>query len=674
MVVSKLSKNINYIEKMRLDSEDVDHNATSYNVTIKDYELLIAIGKEKYSFVNKNVIYFPIYLIKDNKVFNQIGVYEIYSHKLPNILDEDGDVDLDELGEPLLYSFVDNAYLRKFTSVYDSDSDDESSDGDEGSDIDDSEDENNEDDNSEDDKDIKDDSLTKKTKFIINEKEMDAERDSDEEKYDSDVDGDVNGDVDGDADRDVDKDDEISDDGLWIQKYLKDQKYDIVDTVTNGDCFFDAIRLALEQRTGESTTVKKLRKIVSDNITDEIFEQYKINYTMIFQSIKENESQMKKINSKNRKLKKQIQTEKSRTKQVETINEGKNLSQEFKEYKKQNELSKELLKDFYFMKDIENTQQLKDFVLKNEFYADTIAISILEKQLNIKFIILSLENYIHADLNNVVLCGQLNDEVSKPYSPKFYIILHFEGLHYKLITHNSKTTFTFNEIPKKLKDKVYDKCCENSRGPFGLIEEFQTLKMKDTADEVDDVDKKIDSIELNTNLFDEDTVFQYYNKSSNKPLPGKGPGEKIPLNKVKDYSNLKGILNWRKQLSDEYEKEFELDEKKWLTIDHFVNANKFKNEKDLYDNLSLNSGSDESRDIFKMKDMVKKLTKDKDYDKRHDDLMKRAIKAKFTQNEDLSEMLKETKNAKLVNYKVKKQPVTNFELMKYRKTLLNKIM
>ena len=134
------------------------------------------------------------------------------------------------------------------------------------------------------------------------------------------------------------------------------------------------------------------------------------------------------------------------------------------------------------------------------------------------------------------------------------------------------------------------------------------------------------------------------------------------------------VLNWRKQLSDEYEKEFELDEKKWLTISHFINANKFKNEKDLYDNLSLNSGSDESRDIFKMKDMVKNLTKDKDYDKRHNDLMKRAIKAKYTQNEDLSEMLKETKNAKLVNYKVKKQPVTNFELMKYRKTLLNKIM
>ena len=45
---------------------------------------------------------------------------------------------------------------------------------------------------------------------------------------------------------------------------MKDQKYDIVDTVTNGDCFFDAIRLALEQIKGESTTVRKLRKIIAD--------------------------------------------------------------------------------------------------------------------------------------------------------------------------------------------------------------------------------------------------------------------------------------------------------------------------------------------------------------------------------------------------------------------------
>lgn len=662
MVVSKLSKNINYAEKMRLDSEDIDHNATSYNVNIKDFDLLIAIGKEKYTYINKNVIYFPIYLIKDERVFNQIGIYEIYSHKLPNILDEDGDIDLDELGDPLLYSFVDKKYLEKFDDSYDSDETDETDS------VESEEEKADSDDESEDAKEIID--LTKdeskdnqqekiKDRFLINKSAIKDNEEDDiiEEEIDEE-----------------EQDDDIADNGLWIQKYMKDQRYDIVDTVTNGDCFFDAIRLALEQRQGESTTVKKLRKIVSDNITDDIFEQYKINYNMIFESIKENESQMRKINSTNRKLKKTLQSEKDRNKQLETIEEGKKYSEQFKEYKKQNELSKELMKDFYFMKDITNTQQLKDFVLKSEYYADTLAISIIERELKIKLILLSFENYVHADLNNVILCGQLNDDkLSKQsnYSPKYYIILQFEGLHYKLIIHNSKTTFSFKELPNKLKNKIYEKCCENSRGPFGIIEDFQKMRNKDDIEDLND-DEKIDSIEINSDLFDEDVVFQYYEKSSNKPIPGKGPGEKISLNKIKDFTKLQSILNWRKQLSNQYEKEFELDEKKWLTVEHFMNANKYKNNKDIYDNLSLTSGSDESRDILKMKEDVKKLTKDKDYDKRHDDLLKRAIKAKFSQNDDLQEMLKETKMAKLVNYRFKKQPDTSFELMKYRKTILNK--
>ena len=660
MVVSKLSKNINYVEKMRLDSEDIDHNATSYNVTIKDFELLIAIGKEKYTFVSKNVIYFPIYLIKDDKVFNQIGVYEIYSHKLPNILDEDGDVDLDELGDPLLYSFVDSEYLKKFKGNFDSD--DESSDSD-----DDNEEKEEENTKSQDDKEDKEDEEKEEKeskitdRFLINKKALGKEE---EEKED------ISSDTEDEPEIKEEKDEDLSDSALWIQKYMKNSNYDIVDTVTNGDCFFDAIRIALEQKKGDSTSVIKLRKIVSDEITDDMFEQYKINYNMIMESIKENESQMKKINSINRKLKKTLQNEKDRTKQIDTIQEGKKHSEQFKEYKKQNELSKELLKDFYFMKDITNTQQLKDFVLKSEFYADTNAISIIERILGIKLILLSFENYVNADLNNVVLCGQLNDDKllkKENYSPKYYIILQFEGLHYKLITYKSKTTLQFDEIPVKLKNMIYDKCCENSKGPFGIIKEFQEMSKKDEIKE-----EKLESIEINNDLFDEDIVFQFYDKSSNKPLPGKGPGEKIPLSAVKDFSELKTYTNWRKQLSDLYEKEFELDEKKWSTVEHFMMANKYKNNKNVYDNLSLSSESDESKDIIKMKEYIKDLDKDENYDKKYEDLKKRAIKAKFSQNEELQNMLIQTKKAKLVKYIVKKQPITSFELMRYRKTLLNK--
>ena len=71
-----------------------------------------------------------------------------------------------------------------------------------------------------------------------------------------------------------------------------------------------------------------------------------------------------------------------------------------------------------------------------------------------------------------------------------------------------------------------------------------------------------------------------------------------------------------------------------------------------------------------MKEYIKDLDKDENYDKKYEDLKKRAIKAKFSQNEDLKNMLIQTKKAKLVKYIVKKQPVTSFELMKYRKTLI----
>ena len=347
MVVSKLSKNINYTEKMRLDSEDVDHNATSYNANILGFELLIAIGKEKYGFVGKNVIYFPIYLIKEDKVFNQIGVYEIYSHNLPNILDEDGDVDLDELSTPLLYSFVDDAYLKKFEGSYDSDEEEEEEDDEES----DEEEKYSNDEKKE--TETKDDA-DKKSKiterFIINKDALNKEDSEEKEEEKKEV-----------------PDEEIADTGLWIQKYMKDSKYDIVDTVTNGDCFFDSVRIALEQRSGESTTIRKLRKMVSDELTDDIFENYKINYNMITESIKENDSQMKKINSLNRKYKKELNLEKDRTKQLEIIENGKTNSVKFKEYKKENEMSKDLLQDFIFMKNIVNTQQFKDCILKSEY-------------------------------------------------------------------------------------------------------------------------------------------------------------------------------------------------------------------------------------------------------------------------------------------------------------------
>jgi hypothetical protein len=108
MVQSKLDSTVNYPEIKKLDPEDKNYNATQYESSILGKDVIIALGQSKYTFIDKNIEYFPIYLVNNGKVDIQIGVYELMSNEVPNILDEDGDVDIDELNEPLLYSFVVN--------------------------------------------------------------------------------------------------------------------------------------------------------------------------------------------------------------------------------------------------------------------------------------------------------------------------------------------------------------------------------------------------------------------------------------------------------------------------------------------------------------------------------------------------------------------------------------
>ena len=128
MVNSKLNPVINYVENKGLDPEDMEFDAQPWEVTMLDEDITIALGNPKYQHVKKNVIYYPIYLIKNNKVDTQIGIYEIISDQLASLLDEDGDLDIDSL-EPLLFSFVNKGLLYTETghdiAVDDDDDDDD---------------------------------------------------------------------------------------------------------------------------------------------------------------------------------------------------------------------------------------------------------------------------------------------------------------------------------------------------------------------------------------------------------------------------------------------------------------------------------------------------------------------------------------------------------------------
>ena len=106
MVKSILDNTVNYMESPKIDPTDLEHEATLYETPIYEKDIIFALGKPKYTYIDNNLIYYSIYLVENDKITIQIGVYEILANEQENILDKEGDIDLNKFDKPLLFAYA----------------------------------------------------------------------------------------------------------------------------------------------------------------------------------------------------------------------------------------------------------------------------------------------------------------------------------------------------------------------------------------------------------------------------------------------------------------------------------------------------------------------------------------------------------------------------------------
>ena len=385
MVYSNINNTVFYKEDNIIHEEDIGYESTLFELEIYKKKLPIVFGKIKYTFIQRNIVYVPIYLVVYNDIKSQIGVIEFTKNNVLEMLDDDNDIIIDKINIPLLFGFLNESFIDRNSTgmsktLQQHNIEDES------------------------DREDDDDSLTTSSSESDDDEEFSVKvKPSEKTEQIKEVDeklqkgiftldnkikllSDLTEET-----EDIAKKEKKSFEGgpsdNWLQTYFKSSYYNIHDVERNGDCFFGVVRDAFKQ-VGKITTVSKLRALLAKEVTDDVFNEHRELYIDLAGTINEYNRKLSEIKEK---LEKDlnIRAKKARNNKYELrsiLNEITDLKGKHKDLLKNKQLTQSIIdEDVGEFKLIDTIEKFREFIQTSGFWANSWAISTLENKLNVKF-------------------------------------------------------------------------------------------------------------------------------------------------------------------------------------------------------------------------------------------------------------------------------------------------
>ena len=653
MVQSLINPDVHYPEVDTIDPEDVGYAAQVCEMAIPNNStefMLIAIGKIKYTYHDRGILYYPIYLLtmdekKQLVAKSKIGVVEVPVKHALNILDENKEIRLDLLEDPLLFAFSNKDYLDRFST-------DEVPSGKVPTKPEGKDEPEEKDDEEEKDDDSASESVQKarhliahgifkKNERIVLPPEIPEETETEAKTMSE-------------AFAPKDK--------FWVQQLLKNDRYGFHSVHgSDSDSLFACLCDGFQQ-IGQDTTVAKLRAVVALEATASVFKSRREVYEHLVKAVKDKKQRLDKVKESLLKQTTDDILDRQKTALTHDVAYDERLQQELVGH------------DF---QDITTLQHFREFIMTNRFVPDDWALGVLEQKLHVKLIVLSESEFEDGDVHHVLHCFQSSNR-----KPEYYIVLSKNKKGgYVVVTYKNKADhdvgkriFTFSELPFGLRHYIGRRCSERSGHGFQHIQEFDDLASKHGHD-----DNRASSHDKITH--DDNMQLQFYRHASLSAPPGKGPNEHVPVDQLHAFQPLRKISSWRRKLDDTWaQSKFQLDGKNWASVVHYTQSVKFKkHHKEYADTFSLDSRTAISKNVDlalaattqENNKKVKLSQIEVDKEMTPEEALKHrvaALHAKFHQNADLPQLLKATLTATLLHYVPKRGAQPDDVLMALRDT------